>query len=110
MKCMLIIPSWSEKDLFPDKLATSARHLWQPLGVLYVGAALLRHGHDVQFNDGALHTHQYILKKVIAEEPQWVGIYSNMPIWNAAKRVIRDIKVMRPGRSEERRVGKECRS
>jgi radical SAM superfamily enzyme YgiQ (UPF0313 family) len=97
MKCVLIIPSWTAKDLFPDELATSARHLWQPLGVLYVSAALLQHGHAVQFWDGALHTHEYLLKKIMVEEPEWVGVYSNMPIWNAARRLILDIKALRPG-------------
>lgn len=96
MKCMLIIPAWNEKDLFPDKLATSARHLWQPLGILYVGAQLLREGHEVTFSDGALHTHQDILDDFVRNEPHFVGVYSNTPIWNIAKRTIRDLKRLNP--------------
>jgi len=96
MKCLLLIPAWTERDLFPDKLATTARHLWQPLGILYVGAQLLRDGHDVVFIDGALHTHKEIIQRFEREAPQFVGIYSNMPIWGIAKRTIKDIKALNP--------------
>jgi radical SAM superfamily enzyme YgiQ (UPF0313 family) len=96
MKCLLIIPAWNERDLFPDKLATSARHLWQPLGILYVGAQLLRDGHEVKFIDGALHTHTEIIDTFSSEAPDFVGIYSNMPIWNVTKRTIEEIKKLSP--------------
>ncbi|HKG22784.1 MAG TPA: radical SAM protein [Blastocatellia bacterium] len=92
----MIIPAWNEKDLFPDKLATSARHLWQPLGILYVAAQLERDGHEVRFIDGALHTHQSILDEFVKMSPRFVGIYSNMPIWNIAKRTIHDLKQLNP--------------
>lgn len=96
MKCLLIIPAWNEKDLFPDKLASSARHLWQPLGILYVAAALLKEGHRVRFIDGALHTHAEIIREFERERPDFVGIYSNTPIWNVAKRTVEDVKRLRP--------------
>lgn len=96
MKCLLLIPAWTEKDLFPDKLATTARHLWQPLGILYVGAQLIKDGHEVVFMDGALHTHQEIIDCFQRESPDFVGIYSNMPIWNIARKTIADIKRISP--------------
>lgn len=96
MKCLLIIPAWNEHDLFPDKLASSARHLWQPLGILYVGAQLLREGHEVKFVDGALHTHAEVIEEFRRAAPDFVGIYSNTPIWNVAKRTIEDIKRLSP--------------
>src|ERR1044072_563070 len=96
MKCLMIIPAWNEKDLFPDKLASSARHLWQPLGVLYVAAALLREGHDVKFVDGALHTHAEIIREFDRWRPEFVGVYSNLTIWNVAQRTVKDIKLLAP--------------
>src|ERR1044072_7925958 len=96
MKCLMIIPAWNEKDLFPDKLASSARHLWQPLGVLYVAAALLREGHDVKFVDGALHTHAEIIREFDRWRPEFVGVYSNTPIWNVAKRTVTAIMLLAP--------------
>lgn len=96
MKCLLLIPAWNEHDLFPDKLATSARHLWQPLGILYVAAQLERDGHYVKFLDGALHTHAEIIDTFKREAPDFVGIYSNMPIWTVTKRTVKDIKKLSP--------------
>lgn len=96
MKCLLVIPSWNERDLFPEKLATSARHLWQPLGIIYVGAQLLKNGHEVRFVDGALNSHEDVLKAFQDMAPGFVGVYSNVPIWKVARRMIADIKRLDP--------------
>jgi len=96
MKCLLIIPAWNENDLFPDRLATSVRHLWQPLGILYVGAQLIKAGHEVRFIDGALHNHQQIIDVFRTFAPGFVGVYSNTPIWNIARRTISEIKALDP--------------
>ena len=47
MKCALIIPAWAPEDIFSSKTAGSQINYWQPLGTLYVAAALQQAGHEV---------------------------------------------------------------
>ena len=84
MKCVLIIPEWSPGEIFPAGTAGSQINYWQPLGVLYVGAALLKAGHQVEFLDGSFLTHEAILHRVGQMKPDFAGIYSTTFGWPEA--------------------------
>ncbi|MAF96053.1 MAG: B12-binding domain-containing radical SAM protein [Rhodospirillaceae bacterium] len=92
MKCALIFPAWTPVEIFPAATASSQSNYWQPLGLLYVGAALIEAGHEVSFFDGAFMTHEQIIDRVREWEPGFVGIYSTTFGWPQAKRTARDIK------------------
>ncbi|HDZ61653.1 MAG TPA: radical SAM protein [Nitrospirae bacterium] len=94
MKCALIIPSWVPEDIFSSKTAGSQINYWQPLGTLYVAAALLKAGHDVRFLNGAFMTHSHILNKISEYKPEFIGIYSTTFGWDRAVRTADDIKDM----------------
>ncbi|UCD34498.1 MAG: radical SAM protein [Nitrospiraceae bacterium] len=84
MKCALIIPAWLPEDIFSSKVAASQINYWQPLGTLYVAAALRRAGHDVRFFNGAFMTHDEIMDHVSGFGPDVIGIYSTTFGWNKA--------------------------
>lgn len=92
MKCALIMPPWLPEDIFPTKTARSQVNYWQPLGVLYVAASLLKAGHEVRFFDGSFLSSAEILERVRSYNPRFVGIYSNTPLWKKAQRVAMEIK------------------
>ena len=66
MRCLLIIPAWEPEEIFPTKTAASQINYWQPLGTLYVAAALQKAGHEVDFLNGAFLTN----KQILHEGPQ----------------------------------------
>jgi len=76
MNCVLIHPAWFPEEIFPAKTASSQINYWQPLGTLYVGAAMLKAGHKVEFLNGAFMTHEEIIARVEELKPQFVGLYS----------------------------------
>lgn len=76
MKCALIHPAWFPEEIFPAKTAASQINYWQPLGTLYVGAAMLEAGHEVEFLNGAFMTHEEIIARVEKMRPKFVGLYS----------------------------------
>ncbi len=76
MKCVLIHPSWSPEEIFPGKTVSSQINYWQPLGTLYVGAAMLKAGHEVEFLNGAFMSHQVIMARIKEIGPAFAGIYS----------------------------------
>jgi anaerobic magnesium-protoporphyrin IX monomethyl ester cyclase len=76
MKCVLIHPAWSPEEIFPSGTVTSQINYWQPLGTLYVGAAMLEAGHEVEFLNGAFMTHEAIMARVAEIRPEFAGLYS----------------------------------
>jgi radical SAM superfamily enzyme YgiQ (UPF0313 family) len=85
MKCALIIPAWAPEDIFSSKTAGSQINYWQPLGTLYVAAAMQKAGHEVRFYNGAFLSHQEIMAQVKAFQPKFTGIYSTTFGWGKAK-------------------------
>jgi anaerobic magnesium-protoporphyrin IX monomethyl ester cyclase len=86
MKCALIIPAWAPEDIFSSKTAGSQINYWQPLGTLYVAAALQQAGHEVRFYNGAFISHEEIMAQVGVYRPEFVGLYSTTFGWDRAKR------------------------
>ncbi len=84
MKCALVIPAWRSEDLFPTKTAGFQINYWEPLGTLYLAAALQKAGHAVQFYNGAFQSHAEIMAGIKDFEPQFVGIYSTTFGWPKA--------------------------
>ncbi len=84
MKCALIHPAWRPEEIFPAKTAGSQLNYWQPLGTLYVGASLLKAGHEVKFFNGAFLTHDELLRRVKEFGPAFAGIYSTNFGWPKA--------------------------
>jgi radical SAM superfamily enzyme YgiQ (UPF0313 family) len=97
MKCALIIPAWTPEEIFSARTAGSQINYWQPLGTLYVGACLLRAGHEVEFLDGSFLTHEAILRRIAELKPDFAGIYSTTFGWPAALCTAGDIKQLDPG-------------
>jgi len=85
MKCALIIPPWLPEEIFASKTAGSQINYWQPLGTLYVAAALQRAGHEVRFYNGAFMTHRQIMAGVAEFGPEFVGLYSTTFGWRKAQ-------------------------
>ena len=92
MKCVLIVPAWVPEEIFPSKTAGSQINYWQPLGILYVGACLIRAGHEVKFLDGAFMRHEEILSQVKEFSPAFAGIYSTAFGWPKAVKTAEAIK------------------
>jgi radical SAM superfamily enzyme YgiQ (UPF0313 family) len=85
MKCALIIPAWAPEDIFSSKTAGSQINYWQPLGTLYVAAALQQAGHEVRFYNGAFMGHDEIMAQVQEYQPEFAGLYSTTFGWKKAK-------------------------
>ncbi|MBN2382713.1 radical SAM protein [bacterium] len=85
MKCLVLMPAWEPTDVFFESFADSQLTYWQPTGVMYVAAALKRAGHEVRFIDGAFHSVDWIVEQALEFEPAFIGIYSNMPMWENAR-------------------------
>ncbi len=92
MKCSLVIPAWRSEDLFPAKTAGFQINYWEPLGTLYVGAALQQTGHEVQFLNGAFLSHEALLDDLEAFRPDFAGIYSTTFGWPRAVATAEAIK------------------
>jgi len=97
MRCALIFPAWLPQDVFPSQTAGSQINYWQPLGILYIGAALLKAGHEVRFFNGALLTHEEILRRVGEFDPQFAGIHSTTFGWYKAMHTAEAVKQLNPG-------------
>jgi anaerobic magnesium-protoporphyrin IX monomethyl ester cyclase len=92
MKCALIIPAWVPEDIFSSKTAGSQINYWQPLGTLYVAAAMQQAGHEVRFFNGAFMKHGEIVAQVREYGPEFVGLYSTAFGWDKAKKTATDLK------------------
>ncbi len=96
MKCALIIPAWEPEEIFPTKTAASQINYWQPLGTLWVAAALQQAGHEVEFFNGAFLSHTEILQAVTRFAPGFIGLYSTTFGWPKAKKTARNLKIIFP--------------
>jgi anaerobic magnesium-protoporphyrin IX monomethyl ester cyclase len=94
MKCALIIPSWAPEDIFSSKTAGSQINYWQPLGTLYVAAALQQAGHEVLFYNGAFMPHEEIMNQVQEFQPEFVGLYSTTFGWGKARMTAAALKTI----------------
>jgi len=92
VKVALVMPSWLPEDIFPTKTAKAQVNYWQPLGVLYVAAALREAGHKVRFFDGSFLNHREVIDRIRGFKPEVVGIYANTPLWPKAVKTARDVK------------------
>lgn len=92
MKCALIIPAWVPQELFPRQTAGSQINYWQPLGMLYIAAALRQAGHEVRFFNGAFLAQAEILRQVAEFDPRFAGIYATAFGWNKAMQTAEAVK------------------
>lgn len=92
MRCALVIPAWMPEEIFSQKTAGSQINYWQPLGTLYVAAALQRAGHEVRFLNGAFMAHGKILRELAIFRPQFVGLYSTTFGWQKAMQTAADVQ------------------
>jgi len=97
MKCALIIPAWAPEDIFSSKTAGSQINYWQPLGTLYVAAAVQQAGHEVQFYNGAFMRHEEIIRQVAEFNPDLIGLYATTFGWDRAQKTAAAIKRVLPG-------------
>jgi radical SAM superfamily enzyme YgiQ (UPF0313 family) len=97
MKCAIIIPAWLPEEIFSSRTAGSQINYWQPLGTLYVAAALIRKGHDVRFLNGAFMTHHRIMQELRGFDPDVVGLYSTTFGWKKARHAAAGIRKALPG-------------
>ncbi|MDX1777123.1 MAG: radical SAM protein [Desulfobulbales bacterium] len=93
MKCALIIPAWAPEDIFSSKTAGSQINYWQPLGTLYVAAALQQAGHEVRFYNGAFMTHDEIIEQIKEYQPGFAGLYSTAFGWEKARKTAAAVKL-----------------
>ena len=96
MKCALIIPAWLPHELFPRQTAGSQINYWQPLGMLYIAAALRKAGHNVRFFNGAFLAEAEILRQVAEFDPRFAGIYATAFGWNKAMQTAAAVKRLNP--------------
>lgn len=97
MRCALVIPPWRPEDIFPAATARLQVNYWQPLGMLYLGAALARAGHEVRLWDGSFLTLDEILAQARAWRPELVGLHANTFLWPRALATARAVKAQDPG-------------
>lgn len=96
MKCALIIPAWVPEEIFSSKTAGSQINYWQPLGTLYVAAAIRAAGHEVRFYNGAFMGGDEIMDKVEEFQPDFIGLYSTTFGWNKARQAACSLRKLRP--------------
>ena len=97
MRCALIIPAWRPEEIFQRETAGSQINYWQPLGILYIAAVLLKAGHEVRFYNGAFLSNQEIMGQVTGFAPRFAGIYSTAFGWYKAARIAKSLKRLDPG-------------
>lgn len=96
MKCALIIPAWVPQELFARGTAGSQINYWQPLGILYIAAALRQAGHEVRFFNGAFLAQEEILRRVGEFDPHFAGIYATTFGWYKAIETAAALKRLNP--------------
>lgn len=97
MRCALIIPAWTPDELFPRETAGSQVNYWQPLGILYIAAALRQAEHEVRFYNGAFLAEEEILRRVGEFDPRFAGIYSTTFGWRKTMHTAQSLKRQNPG-------------
>ncbi|MEW6220060.1 MAG: radical SAM protein [Thermodesulfobacteriota bacterium] len=96
MRCFFVIPAWAPEEIFSRKTAGAQINYWQPLGTLYVAAAVRAAGHQVRLLNGAFESQEAMLAAIRAGRPQVVGIYSTTFGWPKAKETARAVKAIDP--------------
>ena len=92
----LIIPPWRPEDIFSSRTVESQINYWQPLGTLYVAAAMEKAGHPVRFLNGAFMTHEAILRQVREDDCLFVGVYSTAFGWPRAMKTAEAVRKVLP--------------
>lgn len=92
MKCALIVPPWLPEEIFSSKTAGSQINYWQPLGTLYVAAALRQAGHEVRFYNGAFLKLREIMAGIGEFAPDFIGLYSTTFGWPKAREMAADLR------------------
>jgi len=80
MRCVLLMPAWTVKEIYSPGTVRNQVSFQHPDGILCVAAYLKREGHDVRVLDGAFQTHTQILDEIRKFGPDYVGIHSNTPL------------------------------
>jgi len=96
MRCLLVMPAWHPEDVFSKEFVDSQLTLWHPTGLMYVAASLQKAGHDVKLVDGAFQTRDQIRQVMKEFQPGFVGLYSNIPLWQKTRNTIEDAKEIDP--------------
>lgn len=95
MKCLLTTPSWTYDDI-RSVTTRAVAGLWPMPGLLAIGAALRRAGHEVRILEGHFHTHEQLLREVAAWKPDLLGLYSVTLMWDRATKLLREAKRVYP--------------
>ena len=96
-KIVLVRPPYSLVYKVFGKLPKH-REIRPPLGLLSMAGSLLNHGYDVQIVDGEPHLDsiETMVRKIVAHDPDFVGITSTTPEIGLAAEIIRSIKKRLP--------------
>lgn len=96
INCAIVVPAWLPEDIFSKKTAGSQINYWQPLGTLYVAAAVLQAGYQVEFINGAFTGHSQIISRLNTIKPDVVGLYSTTFGWDRARNTAAAVKEIHP--------------
>ena len=96
MRCLLVMPAWHPEDVFSKEFVDSQLTLWHPTGLMYVAASLQKAGHEVKLVDGAFQTRDQIRQVMKEFGPGFVGLYSNIPLWQKTRNTVEDAKEIDP--------------
>ncbi len=101
MKVMLAIAPWSYETVHPkgmgrrgllNSLVGTVGGASEPLGLLYIAAALRQQGHLVILRDGALEPARQIVEAAEVYRPEVIGVSSMKHDWPSAMGLIRRVR------------------
>ncbi len=102
---MLTIAPWSFATVHPgsvgrrgliNRLLGTVGGFSEPLGLLYVGAALRQAGHEVTLRDGALEPEAALLDAVRAHRPRVIGLSAMRHNWEPTMALARSLRRAAP--------------